>query len=610
MQTHARPPTALVALALLAAAPASCAPFSAGNVVALRLGSESFPFATMRSSGRTVPAFLDEYSPSGALVQSIALPASAGVAPGGGACCTVSSLDAYAGGLQRSQDESLLLVGGFDANAGSSAASADFSFANQTSRVVARVRADGSVDTSLRLTSYFSGNLGSGGGTIRLAASDNGADVYAAGTDALYGNGIVFANQTIGSAALDTIKCVLGDFRGCEIHEDRLFATSSDGWIYAIEDLRSYRPGLPDAAFDMAYPPTARKVSQPQVVDGAIAGIDLSGDLSDGGTIAWVASGDSKRCLDSYDFNSYAPEDYTFDFGYLDGGKNDLFGGSTRLLDLPGAKALCDSIEICAGITFFYNASFYSPPRPWTPQTKLQTYLKGPFFWFTRTGDDKDEGDISELWYSFQKPAVSGNFNFTIRSSTSAPCSTGSFGFFDLAVDDDSVPGQVPSVYFSAGDGLSLVKLDVATNTPKLFARAPAGSIYRGIAMAPTTNGPPLPPSNAAQAGPPASPGSVAAGILTPLILVAAGAYLFVYRRAETAEALKAAAAGASTALAVVLGGSGPRLSAEKVSLMAGGAKASYSNDAASRRLSPTKSSGSPLALSGLMRARAQSLGS
>jgi hypothetical protein len=345
-------------------------------------------------------------------------------------------------------------------------------------------------------------------------------------------------------------------------------------------------------------------------VDGAIAGIDLTGDLSGGGTVAWVASGDSKRCLDTYRFNSYAPSDYVFDFGYLDGGRNDLFGGSTQLLDLPGAKALCDSIETCAGFTFFYNASYYTPPRPWTPQTKLQTYMKGPFFWFTRTGDDKDEGSIEEFWYSFQRPAISGYFNLTVKSSTSTPCSASSSGFFDLAVDDDSVPGQVPTVYFSAGDGLSLIKLGVASNTPAVFARAPTGSIYRGIAMAPTTNGPPLPPSNSAPASSPSSPGSIAAGILTPLLLVAGGAYLFMYRRAETVEALKISATGASAALTAVLGGYSPRLSAEKVSLMAGGAKASYSSVVASRRLSPTKiASGSPLASEDLKRARAQSLG-
>ena len=533
-------------LLLLAAAPALGAPFTPGNVVALRLGSASFPFAAAQGSGRTVPAFLDEFSPSGALVQTLALPAAAAAAPPGGARLTVSSQDAWAGGLQRSQDEAMLLLGGFDADAG--AYGVDATWANVTNRVVARVRYDGSVDTSLRVTSAFHGDPSSrSGGTIRFAASDAGADVYAAGTDALNGAQIAFLNQTRG-AALDTALCVSGSFRGCDIHEDRLYATGADGWVYAIEDLRSYRPGLPDAAFDFAYPPTARKVSQPQNVDGSIAGIDLTGAQVEGSTAAWVASADSTRCLDTYDFNDYTPTTYTFDYGYLDGGRNDLFGGATQLLDLKGAEALCDSIEICAGFTFFYNASYYTPARPWTPATKLQTYMKGPFFWFTRTGKDEDEGSTNEYWYSFQKPATSGNFNLTSRSTQSAPCrapaSSGRGGFFDVAADDDSVPGQVPFVYFSTGDGSRLVKLDVASGAVAVLASAPSGSVYRGITMAPTAGGPPPAPASNSGGGGVAAGGGAVAGTLVPLFLFAScfGGYLYTYRRAATQRWLEDAA--------------------------------------------------------------------
>ena len=365
-----------------AAAAAAAQPFTQGNVVALRLGSATAPFAVAQRYQQTAEAYLDEYSPAGALVQSIALPASAAAAARlgpGSARLSVSSRDAFAGGLSRSQDGMLLLLGGFDADAG--VAGADASFANVTNRVVAKVFADGSLDTTTRLRAGFHGNPATGvGGCIRFAASDDGTDVYVAGTNALDGPMIAFVNysQYANKDGTDTVVCVRGDFRGSDVHEDRLFATGTDGWVYAIEDLRSVRPGLPSALFDSAYPPTSRKIIPPSSRDTAIAGLDLTGAFVEGSTRAWVASGDATRCLDQYSLVDWTPEDYVFDYGYLDGGKNDIYGGETKLLNLAGAKALCDTLDQCAGFTFFYNASFYDPPRPWKPEMPLQTYMKGP----------------------------------------------------------------------------------------------------------------------------------------------------------------------------------------------------------------------------------------
>jgi len=531
---------------LLAVAAAAAAPFTPGSVVALRLGSASAPFASAQQQQKTAVAFLDEYSPSGALVQSIALPASAAAAARlgpGSARLTVSTRDEFAGGLSRSQDGTLLLLGGFDADGG--AAGVDSTWANTTARVVARVSAGGAVDTTTRVRSAFHGNPATGeGGCIRFAASDDGTDVYAAGSNALDGAGIVFVNYTA-KAERDTAPCVSGDFRGCDIHEDRLFATGADGWVYAIEDVRSVRPGLPDKLFDLAYPPMARKVSQGANVDPAIAGLDVTGAYAEGSTAAWVASGDAARCLDQYAMNDYTPADYVFNYGYLDGGRNDLFGGATQLLDLAGAKALCDSIDECAGFTFSCNASYYTPVRPWTPGTKVNTYMKGPFFWFTRTGDGK-EGEITENWFSFQKPSTSGNFNLTSVKSIGGPCSgsagQGRGGFFDIAADDESVPGRVPTVYLSSGDGSALLKYDTASGATTLFVTAPAGSIFRGITMAPTTGAPT--PSNNNGGGGGAAPGGPVAGALIAVFLIAScgGGYAWVYHQQATKRALGAVA--------------------------------------------------------------------
>jgi hypothetical protein len=97
-----------------------------------------------------------------------------------------------------------------------------------------------------------------------------------------------------------------------------------------------------------------------------------------------------------------------------------------------------------------------------------------------------------------------------------------------------------------------------------VLATAPSGTIFRGVATAP--GGAPTPANNGGGSG--SGPGSVAAGVLVPLLLVGAvSGYLFVYQRGPTSAFLQEVGRATRRA-AGVRAGSGT--TAERISLLAG----------------------------------------
>jgi hypothetical protein len=474
--------------------------FTPGNVVVLQLGSSTLPFTTAVTNNQVVSGSLLEYSPSGSLIQTISL----------GKDFSFSTADSFGAQLSRSENDRYLFVSGFDAVEGTR--NVDATFANNTARVVAKVKFDGTVDSSTKIKSSFDG------GVIRCIASDDGDDVYLFGTDVVHGDRVVIVNTSAPSySQYDTIFCVSGSFRGCDIHDDRLFGTGEDGYVYAIEDLHSFEPGLPDAVFDPAFPPTSRKVS-PQS-DPSIGGIQFTGAFPD--TIAWVGS--QTQCMNRFTFIDNTPTSYVKDFGYLDAG-NDLLDGETKNLNYNGATTLCDSIPICAGFTFFWNASFYSPPRPWTPDTVVSMYLKGPFFYFTQMDETQPE-----TWWTYQKPQTSGNFNLARSGSVTPPCvESQQTGIFNLADNEDESTGKV-LLYFTTTDGTKLYSYDTTAQITRLIATAPTNTVFRGVAMAPFYGYiPPAPAKNKSDL----TAGNYTEEIVIPLVIVILlGAIVWIYEK-------------------------------------------------------------------------------
>jgi hypothetical protein len=138
--------------------------FTFGNLVVYRVGDGS---STLGNSA--VPTFLDEYTPLGTLVQSIALPTSAS---GSNKRCVLSGSSVSEGQLTRSADGRYLTFGGYDAAVGTASVGSSTSAA--AARVMARVGSDGAVDTSTTTTA-FSGNQ------IRGVVSNDGSQFWATG---------------------------------------------------------------------------------------------------------------------------------------------------------------------------------------------------------------------------------------------------------------------------------------------------------------------------------------------------------------------------------------------------------------------------------------------
>ncbi|PPK68428.1 ExeM/NucH family extracellular endonuclease [Actinokineospora auranticolor] len=187
--------TALVAatVVVVGGQTAAAAGFGPGNIVVARVGTGD---AALSSAATAV--FLDEYTPAGDLVQSVALPATA---PAAGKRLTLSGSATSEGALTRSADGRYLTLAGYDADAGTAGVAGTTSAA--VGRVVGRVDGAGAVDTSTAITDTFSAN------NVRGAATDDGSRFWVVGANGgvrLAALGSTGASTQINSAAPTNLR--------------------------------------------------------------------------------------------------------------------------------------------------------------------------------------------------------------------------------------------------------------------------------------------------------------------------------------------------------------------------------------------------------------------
>ena len=144
----------------------NAAAFAAGNVVVYRVGAGA---AALTSSATAV--FLDEYTPAGALVRSIALPTADS---GSNQTLTAAGTATSEGLLTRSADGRYLVLTGYDASVGTATPNTASSLT--INRVIGRVDGNGTVDTSTTLGTAFNG------GNVRGATSLDGSSFWAVGS--------------------------------------------------------------------------------------------------------------------------------------------------------------------------------------------------------------------------------------------------------------------------------------------------------------------------------------------------------------------------------------------------------------------------------------------
>ena len=192
--------------------------FTAGDLVVYRVGDGSSSL-----SSTSAPVFLDEYSPTGVLVESVPLPTATS-----GSANEFSDAGSAAsdGELTLSANGQYLLAAGYDSPVGTS------NVTSTSAVTIARAAVDGSVDTSTVLPSFAAGN------NVRSAVSSNGTDIWVAGA----AGGI--AHTTLGSTTATTLNSSDLNFRQLGIADGQLYASSNKNSL----TVASIGTGLPTTA--------------------------------------------------------------------------------------------------------------------------------------------------------------------------------------------------------------------------------------------------------------------------------------------------------------------------------------------------------------------------
>jgi Ca2+-binding RTX toxin-like protein len=188
------------------------APLTPGNLLVLRVGDGS----ALPVGNVAVSVFLDEVTPSGELVQSIAVPATDN---GANHALTASALEGGEGLLSRSDDGRYVFFAGYDAPLGTP--SLTNTLAPAVPRVIARVDASGAIDTTTAITDGYSG------ATIRNAHSPDGTNLWISGSTGGSPSGGI-RHTTFGSSGPTTqISTAFTNIRGLTVADGQLYAAAS-----------------------------------------------------------------------------------------------------------------------------------------------------------------------------------------------------------------------------------------------------------------------------------------------------------------------------------------------------------------------------------------------
>ncbi|NII26831.1 T9SS type A sorting domain-containing protein [Pseudoflavitalea sp. X16] len=148
-------------------------PFTSGNIVVYRVGT-----AGSALTSAATPVFLDEYTPAGVLVQSVAMPVAVS---GSNQVLTGAGTAGTEGIMTLSADGQYLVVPGYNAAVGTATLTATTSAA--VPRTIGLVKYDATINTTTALTDLSSA------GSVRSAVSDDGTGVWACGNGTAGGTG-------------------------------------------------------------------------------------------------------------------------------------------------------------------------------------------------------------------------------------------------------------------------------------------------------------------------------------------------------------------------------------------------------------------------------------
>lgn len=198
---------------------------SAEHVVVVRVGDG---IASLSSAA--APVTLLEIRPSdGATVAAIALPTSDA---GANQTFTLGGTTTSEGMLSRSPSGQYLVLAGYDAALGT--ANVDGTTSSAVQRVVARVHASGTVDTSTTLDAYSTTN-------IRAAFTTDGTNIWTAGGTGTRGG---LRHLAFGSSATTGTQITASptNARGVSIFGGQLFISSASTTFHGVSSVGSGQP--------------------------------------------------------------------------------------------------------------------------------------------------------------------------------------------------------------------------------------------------------------------------------------------------------------------------------------------------------------------------------
>jgi len=200
----------ILLISLFLVLPSAAQNFTAGNFVVYRVGTG---VGTLTAAA--APVFLDEYTPAGVLVQSVALPTSVS---GSNKILTAAGEGILEGMVTLSFDGQYLVLTGYNAATGTAAVGGTAS--TVISRTVGTVRYDKVINTTTSLT-----DLSSGGG-VTSAVSSDGTNLWAAGTGNVSGNGGI-RSAVLGASTSTKLNATGTVFRCLNITNGQLYATQN-----------------------------------------------------------------------------------------------------------------------------------------------------------------------------------------------------------------------------------------------------------------------------------------------------------------------------------------------------------------------------------------------
>ncbi len=200
------------------------ASFGDGNLVIYRTGDGVTPLANTGS-----PVFLDEYTPTGTLVQSIPVPTAAN---GANRPLVASGTAQSEGLIARSLDGRYVLLTGYDSVLPGSGSLSSMPAAT-IHRVVGRVDATGAIDTTTSLSDAADAD------NVRSATSTNGTDLWVTGAS----GGVRYT--TLGATTSTQISDTITNLRQLQIDTGQLYASSQSGTDIRVGTVGTGIPATP-----------------------------------------------------------------------------------------------------------------------------------------------------------------------------------------------------------------------------------------------------------------------------------------------------------------------------------------------------------------------------